>query len=102
MDTTATAEITGSLSVLNTGAGDIEIKFDKDKPEELEKAKAMITDMLKRGYAIFIEDEMGETRRVKAFDAEKCAYIVKDAPKEEAEVPVKKARATAVGRSAGG
>ncbi len=123
MSTTTTEP--GSLSILNTGAGDIEMKFNKDKPEEVEKAKEVITDMLRRGYAIFIEDAMGETYRVTEFDPKNNCYIVKDAPQDEPyeeaqeEMPgeesppvpkkrgrkavhVTEARATAVGRSAGG
>jgi hypothetical protein len=115
----------GSLSILNTGAGDIEMKFNKDNQQEVDKAKEVITDMLRRGYAIFIEDAMGETYRVTEFDPQNNCYIIKDAPQdepvEEAEqapgeeeaapapkkrgrkaVHVTEAKATAVGRSAGG
>jgi len=42
------------IDVLNTGYGDFEMRFDPNKPEEVEKAKQTITDMLKRGYAIFV------------------------------------------------
>ena len=87
------------IDVLNTGYGDFELRFDPDKPEEVEKAKQTITDMLKRGYAIFVR-QGEETRRVRKFDMDRNVYIIGSTPAEE--VPVTKTRATAVGRSAGG
>ncbi len=85
--------------MLNTGYGDFELRFDPDKPDEVQKAKETITDMLKRGYAIFIR-EGKETYRVRKFDADKNVYIIGSTPAEE--VPIGKVKATAVGRSAGG
>jgi cysteinyl-tRNA synthetase len=87
------------MDVLNTGRGDFEMRFDPDKPEEVEKAKQTITDMLKRGYAIFVR-QGNETFRVRRFDADKCVDIIGSTPAEE--VPIRETRATAVGRSAGG
>lgn len=85
--------------MLNTGYGDFEMHFNPDKPDEVQKAKETITDMLKRGYAIFIR-QGGETFRVRKFDANKNVYIIGSTPGEE--VPMAETRATAVGRSAGG
>jgi hypothetical protein len=87
------------IDVLNTGYGDFEMHFNPDKPDEVQKAKETITDMLKRGYAIFIR-QGGETFRVRKFDANKNVYIIGSTPAEE--VPIAETRATAVGRSAGG
>jgi spore germination protein YaaH len=87
------------IDVLNTGYGDFELRFDPDKPDEVQKAKETITDMLKRGYAIFIR-QGEETYRVRKFDADKNVYIIGSTP--AAEVPIAEAKATAVGRSAGG
>ena len=87
------------LDVLNTGYGDFELSFNPDKPDEVQKAKETITDMLKRGYAIFVR-KGEETFRVRKFDANKNVYIIGSTPAEE--VPIAQARATAVGRSAGG
>jgi hypothetical protein len=87
------------IDVLNTGYGDFELSFDPDKPDEVQKAKETITDMLKRGYAIFIRQ--GEkTCRVRKFDPNRNVYIIGSTPAEE--IPIADARATAVGRSAGG
>lgn len=87
------------IDVLNTGYGDFELRFDPDKPDEVQKAKETITDMLKRGYAIFIRQGK-ETYRVRKFDPDKNVYIIGSTPAEE--VPIAETRATAVGRSAGG
>jgi len=87
------------IDVLNTGYGDLELSFDPNKPDEVEKAKQTITDMLKRGYAIFVRQGK-ETFRVRKFDMDRNVYIVGSTPAEE--VPIAGTRATAVGRSAGG
>ena len=87
------------IDVLNTGYGDFELRFDPNKPDEVQKAKETITDMLKRGYAIFVRQGK-ETFRVRKFDADKNVYIIGSTPAEE--VPIAEAKATAVGRSAGG
>lgn len=87
------------LDVLNTGYGDFELRFNPDKPDEVQKAKETITDMLKRGYAIFVQQGQ-ETFRVRKFDADKNVYIIGSTPAEE--VPVTETKAIAVGRSAGG
>ena len=87
------------IDVLNTGYGDFEMRFDPNSPEEVEKAKQTITDMLKRGYAIFVKQGK-ETFRVRKFDVDKNVYIIGSTPAEE--VPIAETRATAVGRSAGG
>lgn len=87
------------IDVLNTGYGDFELRFDPDKPDEVQKAKETITDMLKRGYAIFVRHGK-EYRRVRKFDADNDVYIIGSTPAEE--VPIAATRAMAVGRSAGG
>jgi len=87
------------IDVLNTGYGDFELSFNPDKPDEVQKAKETITDMLKRGYAIFVRQGQ-ETFRVRKFDADRNVYIIGSTPAEE--VPAAETRATAVGRSAGG
>ena len=87
------------LDVLNTGHGDFELTFDPNKPDDVQKAKETITDMLKRGYAIFVR-QGEETFRVRKFDVNRNVYIIGSTPAEE--VPMADTRAIAVGRSAGG
>ena len=67
------------LDILNCGAGHMEVRFEKGDAIELERAKRVITDMLRRGYALFIEGPEGLVR-VKSFDPEKCVYIIGDGP----------------------
>ena len=87
------------IDVLNTGYGDFELSFDPNKPDEVQKAKETITDMLKRGYAIFVRQ--GKVfLRVRKFDADRNVYIIGSTPAEE--FPIAETRAAAVGRSAGG
>ena len=50
------------IDVLNTGYGDFELRFDPNKPDEVQKAKETITDMLKRGYAIFVRQGQASAR----------------------------------------
>jgi hypothetical protein len=115
----------GELSVLNCGAGDIRVSFDKNNPMEIERAKRIIQDMLKRGYALFVEVD-GKLQKVRKFDAEKCEYLIADGPtiapetrdhSEDAEpeperkkrgrpafkaVPMKTSKATGVAPTSGG
>jgi hypothetical protein len=94
-----TQEKLPGIDVLNTGYGDFELSFDPNKPDEVQKAKETLTDMLKRGYAIFVRQGQ-EFLRVRKFDADRNVYIIGSTPAEE--VPIAETRATAVGRSAGG
>lgn len=84
--------------MLNTGFGDSELRCNPESPEEVQKAKETITDMLKRGYAIFVRKGK-ETFRVRKFDPDKSVYIIGSTPAEE--VPIAVTNATAVCRSAG-
>lgn len=67
------------LDVLNCGLGDLKLSFDPSNPMELERAKRAVTDMLRRGYVIFIE-RGGTTVRAEGFDPETCEYLVSDVP----------------------
>lgn len=118
----------GELRILNAGAGDLRITFRPDEtPEERAKIAATIRDMLRRGYALLVENADGTYSRAVDFDPEARAYVVaglpdpeashgEEAPTEEPKrakkaprrkpqrrkVAADKARAVAVGRSAGG
>lgn len=101
----------GELSILNCSAGDIKVKFDKSDREEIEKAKSMIADMLKRGYLLAIDVD-GVLEPVKEFDPEKEEYVILEAPKPEKGKPKPKpsrkrvkmseTKATCVPRTGGG
>lgn len=122
---------TGSLSVLNVGAGDIEIVFNQHDATERDRAVKMLKDMQLRGYAILVRLDDGSYIRAKEIDAERGRYIVQlpdgathaaaepvdepqtgldDGPPMKARrgrprksgIPVTSAHATGVARSAGG
>jgi len=116
----------GEVGILNVGAGDTKLTFDKTKPEERKRAAAVVKSMIERGFAILIQvgqdPKDGEPiyRRAKGFDPETCEYIIVGAPDEEEQseaavsptekkprgrarrVPAESTRAVSVGRSAGG
>lgn len=105
------------LEILNVGAGDFKLTFDKNDPADIERAKRIIPDMLKRGYALFCEID-GKHERVTGFDQARECYIVrlpweaewdgelaeppKDKKEKKARVPMRKTKVMAIGRSAGG
>lgn len=111
-------EEVGTVSILNVTSGDTKISFDPKDEAERERAKKIVTDMIKQGYAIMVEigrDDKGPIyRRAKKFDPETCEYVIAgDPPKEGVVGKVKRAikgakvkaentRAVAVAKSAGG
>lgn len=68
----------GSLSCLNVSGGDITITFDTKNVAEAIRAKRIITDILRRGYALMVKTEDGSFTRAYDFDAEKGEYIIAD------------------------
>lgn len=66
----------GSLSVLNVGAGDIEVNFNQHDRGEAAKAITMLTDMQARGYAILVKDTDGNYQRAARIDATRGRYIL--------------------------
>lgn len=70
------------LGVLNVGAGDTKLSFDKNNPQERIRAARIVAFMLKRGFALLIEVDDGKggktTKRVQSFDEEACEYIIAD------------------------
>lgn len=110
--------MTGSLSCLNVGIGDIQVVFNEHNPEEVKKAVKMLTDMQLRGYAILVQLDDGSYVRAQAIDASRGRYIVQlpedtshaaaePEPKRrgrppKSSIPVEKAHAKTIARSAGG
>lgn len=80
----------GEIGILSVGAGDTKLVFDKNNPAEMLRAKRIVTDMLRRGYALLVEtgekDANGQPvmSRVKAFDENTCEYIIADFDSEAA------------------
>jgi hypothetical protein len=65
------------LGILNVGAGDTKLVFDKNNPAERIRSARIVTDMLRRGYALLIEVD-GAYQRVHSFREDTCEYIIAD------------------------
>lgn len=117
------AAVGACLAILNVGTGDTKISFDKENLKERERACRIVTDMLRRGYAILVaageKDGKPIYYRATDFDPETAEYIVAGTPEDEAgtaevpaprrrgrqakhRVPAERTPAVAVARSAGG
>jgi len=118
--------MSGAIHILNVGAGDTTLSFDPKNPKECERAAGIVTDMIRRGYALLVEvgTKGGKPifQRAEAFDPKTHEYIIAGGPDEtitigEEETPEKprkprkkkqqrlaagKTRAVSVGRTAGG
>lgn len=71
----------GAVAVLNVGAGDIRLSFDPTNMAERIRAKRIVQDMLRGGYALLVEvekDGVKAFQRALSFDEERCEYIVAD------------------------
>lgn len=72
----------GTVGILNVGAGDTKLVFDKDNPQDCIRAARIVKDMLKRGYALLVQ--IGERegkplfQRATDFDETKYEYIIAD------------------------
>lgn len=83
----------GTIGILNVGAGDTKITFDKSNPAECIRAGRIVTDMLRRGYALLIEVKKGKFERVKKFDPKTSSYIIADFDPKDANEPEPSAQA---------
>jgi hypothetical protein len=71
----------GTIGVLNVGAGDTKLTFDKNNPIERIRSARIVTDMIKRGYVLLVEverDGVKSFQRVLEFDPDTCEYIIAD------------------------
>ena len=70
----------GEIGILNVGAGDTKLTFDRNNPAECIRSARIVTDMLRRGYALLVEEPPGSGAytRVQEFRAETCEYIIAD------------------------
>jgi hypothetical protein len=71
----------GTVGILNVGAGDIKLVFDKNNPQECIRAARIVTDMLRRGYALMVEVDRGGKKifqRAIEFREDTCEYIIAD------------------------
>lgn len=70
----------GFLDVLSIGKGDLRLDVG-GSPEDRERAKEIIGEMLEKGYSIFVETPDGPVR-VMGFIAERMVYVIPDLPNE--------------------
>lgn len=68
----------GDLSILNVGEGDMKITFDRANAPETIRAKRIIKDMIRRGYALLVQQEDGTYLRAKDFDDKTGEYLIAD------------------------
>ena len=80
--------MSGTVGILNVGAGDISLSFDNANPAENIRAARIVKDMLRRGFALLVEVERdGQKRFERAldFDEQHCRYIIADFAPETVE-----------------
>jgi hypothetical protein len=74
--------MSGQIGILNVGAGDTKLTFDRNNPAEMIRSARIVTDMLRRGYALLVEvkDRKGNKSytRVHEFREDTCEYIIAD------------------------
>jgi hypothetical protein len=71
----------GSVAILNVGAGDTKLTFDKSNPAESIRAARIVKDMLRRGYALLVEVEREGKKafeRALDFREDTCEYVIAD------------------------
>lgn len=83
--------------ILNVGAGDTKLSFDPKNPAERIRAARIVTDMIRRGYALLVEVRRKGAKpvyqRVHEFRESVCEYIIADFdPVEAAEADAKEKR----------
>ena len=92
---------TGRLTSLHPEQGDVIIQFRKDRKEDVEKARQIVTNLLQAGYTILAKDKSGRHRRVRKFQPSKASYIIAEVG-GDIEVPATEARAVAIPPQVGG
>jgi hypothetical protein len=68
----------GEVGILNVGAGDVKLNFNSKDPAEVIRAGRIVSDMLRRGYALLVIDKNGTARRAVAFDDKTEEYLIAD------------------------
>lgn len=109
------------LEVLSVGKGDIKLIIDGNDPDEVDKARKVIEEMIQKGYGLFVETDKGLSR-VKRFNPKRMTYVIAEVVDAAADgtddpasgpakprrktrdrdIPVAGSKAKAIGRTAGG
>lgn len=74
--------MTGTVGILNVGAGDTKLVFDPANSQDCIRAARIVKDMIRRGYALLIEvvqsDGTKQYQRAYDFKEDSFEYIVAD------------------------
>ena len=74
--------MTGTVGILNVGAGDTKLVFDKNNPADCIRAARIVKDMLRRGYALLVEvpqtDGSKLFQRAYEFREDTFEYVIAD------------------------
>jgi hypothetical protein len=74
--------MSGTVGILNVGAGDTKLSFDPANPAERIRACRIVRDMLRRGYALLVEviqpDGSKAYQRALDFREDTAEYIIAD------------------------
>ena len=73
----------GGLDILNVGLGDLKVRWNPLDAADRAKAKKMIQDLMRQGYAILIEEPDGSYKRATRFDPDRDCYIVTEVVRGE-------------------
>lgn len=81
-------EEAGVVNILSVGEGHIKISFDSKDPAEAIRAKRIVKDMLRRGYALLVQvggqGDKAQFQRALDFDETAGEYIIADLDSEVA------------------
>lgn len=90
------------MDYLSTLTGDTPLTIDDGDPEKRAELAKHVTELLQKGYAVFVQDG-DNTFKVKGYDAEENAWIlVKRGSKKKETVKAEGTVATTVPHRAGG
>lgn len=80
---------TATIGILNVGSGDVKLTFDKNNPSEMIRSSRIVKDMLRRGFALLVEEPPGSGQYTRAHDLREdtSEYIIADGP-EIASAPI--------------
>ncbi len=76
--------MSGTVGILNVGAGDTKLLFDPSNPADCIRAARIVKDMIRRGYALLVDSGKRDADgrpvyvRAKDFDEKTHEYIIAD------------------------
>lgn len=70
--------MTATIGILNVGAGDTKLTFDKNNPADCIRAARIVKDMIRRGYALLVDVGDGKYQRAIDFKEDVYEYVIAD------------------------